>query len=175
MLTPITEDGRSSAKEIFDNRAQLSKWQNEFYAHMKKMFPILKRGESTLVSKRKHIPTWLFKQSVSLIKQQKAIEKVVSDITMMNTGKKKEEPLALLDKFFPRLETHLGQVKKYQATIDYLTPKNAELKEKVKDGISIKKLEATKPKQENEQLRQFIQKIPPEVGREIQQRYMLQK
>ncbi len=65
-FTPITEDGRLSAKEILGNRAQLSKWQDEFHAHMKKQFPILKRGESALITRRKHIPTWLFKQSITL-------------------------------------------------------------------------------------------------------------
>lgn len=175
-FTPITEDGRLSAKDILGNRAQLSKWQDEFHSHMKKQFPVLKRGESALVTKRKHIPTWLFKQSVSLIKQQKAIEKAVSDITMMNAGKKRDEALAMLDKFFPRLEAHLGQVKKYQTTIDYLTQENEGLKEKAKDEGSIKKqLEAAKLKQENEQLRQFISKIPPELRREIQQRHTPQK
>jgi len=125
-FTPITEDGRLSAKEILGNRAQLSRWQDEFHAHMKNTFPVLKRGENSLVTKRKH----LFKQSVSLIKQQKAIEQAISEITMMNAGKKKEEALALLDRYFPRLEAHLGQVKKYQATIDNLTQENAGLKKR---------------------------------------------
>jgi len=175
-FTPITEDGRLSAKEILGNRAQLSKWQDEFHAHMKKAFPVLKRGESALVIKRKHVPTWLFKQSVSLIKQQKAIETAVSEITMMNAGKKKEEALALLDRFFPQLEAHLGQVKKYQATIDYLTQENAGLKEKVADQASVrKKPEAARLKQENEQLRALVAKIPPEVRREIQQRHAPRK
>lgn len=163
-FTPITDDGRLSAKEILGNRAQLSKWQDEFHAHMKKSFPVLRRGESALVTKRKHIPTWLFKQSISLIKQQKSIESAISNISMMNAGKKKEEVLAMLSKFFPRLEAHLGQVEKYQATIDYLTQENNSLKTKVKDETSIKKqLEAAKLKQENEQLIQFINKIPPEI------------
>ena len=87
-FTPITEDGRLSAKEILGNRAQLSKWQDEFHAHMKKVFPVLKRGESALVTKRKHIPTWLFKQSVDLTRQQQAIEKAVSEIGVLNAGKK---------------------------------------------------------------------------------------
>ena len=175
-FTPITEDGRLSAKEILGNRAQLSRWQDEFHAHMKKAFPVLKRGESALITKRKHIPTWLFKQSVSLIKQQKAIETAISEITMMNAGEKKEEALALLDRFFPRLEAHLGQVKKYQATIDYLTQENAGLKEEVADQTSVrKKLEAARLKQENEQLRALVAKIPPEVRREIQQRHTPRK
>ena len=169
-FTPITEDGRLSAKEILGNRAQLSKWQDEFHAHMKKAFPILKRGESALVTRRKHIPTWLFKQSVDLIKQQRAIEKAVSDIGMMNAGKKRDEILALVGPYFARLEGHLGQVKKYQATIDYLTQENEGLKEKVRDESGIKKqLEAAKLKQENEQLRRFVQSIPPELLRTLRE------
>mgnify|MGYP002563515540 CR=1 FL=1 len=102
---------------------------------------------------------------------QRAIDEVLSA-----AGKKREEALAMLDKFFPRLEAHLGQVKKYQATIDYLTQENDGLKEKVKDENSVKRqLEAAKLKQENEQLRQFISKIPPEMRREIQQRQTPQK
>lgn len=170
-FTPITEDGRLSAKEILGNRAQLSKWQDEFHAHMKKQFPVLKRGESALITKRKHIPTVLFKQSISLVKQQKAIEKAVSDISMMNAGKKRDEILEMVGPYFSRLESHLGQMKKYQATIDYLTQENEGLKEKVKDDSSIKKqLEAAKLKQENEQLRRFVQSIPPELLHALQER-----
>lgn len=163
-FTPITEDGRLSAKEILGNRAQLSKWQDEFHAHMKKAFPVLKRGESALVTKRKHIPTWLFKQSVDLTKQAATVQKVLAEITPLNAGKKRDEAAALLKRFFPRLESHLGQMKKYQATIDYLTQENEGLKEKVKDGRSIKKqLEAARLKQENEQLRRFVESIPQEL------------
>ena len=169
-FTPIPEDGRLSAKEILGNRAQLSKWQDEFHAHMKKAFPVLKRGESALVTRRKHIPTWLFKQSVDLIKQQRVIEKTVSDIGMMNAGKKRDEILALVGPYFARLEGHLGQMKKYQATIGYLMQENEGLKEKVRDGDGIKKqLEAAKLKQENEQLRRFVQNIPPELLRTLRE------
>ena len=163
-FTPITEDGRLSAKEILGNRAQLSQWQDEFHAHMQKALPVLKRGESALVTRRKHIPTWLFKQSVDLTKQAAAVQKVLAEITPLNAGKKRDEAAALLKRFFPRLESHLGQMKKYQATIDFLTQENEGLKEKVKDGSSIKKqLEAARLKQENEQLRRFVESIPPEL------------
>ena len=163
-FTPITEDGRLSAKEILGNRAQLSQWQDEFHAHMQKAFPVLKRGESALVTRRKHIPTWLFKQSVDLTKQAAAVQKVLAEITPLNAGKKRDEAAALLKRFFPRLESHLGQMKKYQATIDFLTQENEGLKEKVMDGSSIKKqLEAARLKQENEQLRRFVESIPPEL------------
>ena len=66
------------------------------------------------MTKRKHIPTWLFKQSVDLTRQQQAIEKAVSEIGVLNAGKKRDEILALVGPYFARLEGHLGQVKKYQ-------------------------------------------------------------
>lgn len=169
-FTPITEDGRLSAKEILGNRAQLSKWQDEFHAHMKKQFPILKRGESALVTRRKHIPTWLFKQSVNLVKQQKAIEKAISEVTLVNAGKKREEILAMVAPYFSQLEGHLGQMKKYQATIDYLMQENTSLKKEVADEKSIQKqLEAARLKQENEQLRRFVESIPQGLMKELKQ------
>ena len=175
-FTPITEDGRLSAKEILGNRAQLSKWQDEFHAHMNKRFPILKRGESALVTKRKHIPTWLFKQSVNLIRQQRAIEKAVAEVTMMNAGKKRDEVLEMVGPYFSRLEKHLGQMKKYQATIDYLTQENEGLKEKVRDETSIqKRMEVLTLKKENERLRRFVQSIPPEVRQALKEQQRGQK
>ena len=156
-FTPITEDGRLSAKEILGNRAQLSQWQDEFHAHMKKAFPVLKRGESALVTRRKHIPTWLFKQSVDLTRQ-------------LNAGKKRDEVLEMVGPYFSRLERHLGQMKKYQATIDYLTQENEGLKEKVNSEKSIQKqMEVLMLKKENEQLRRFVQRIPPEVRQALKE------
>lgn len=178
-FTPITEDGRLSAKDILGNRAQLSKWQDEFHAHMKKHFPVFKRGESSLVTKRKHIPTWLFKQSVTLTNQQGIIEKTLSEITPLNASKKREQVALMLDKFIPRLESHMGQMKKYKATLDYLTQENTSLKKEVNSEKSIKsKLEAAKLRQENEQLRSFVNNIPDEIMNEIksqQQRHSPQK
>ena len=171
-FTPITEDGRLSAKEILGNRAQLSQWQDEFHAHMKKAFPVLKRGESALVTKRKHIPTWLFKQSIDLTRQQQAIEKAVSEIGVLNAGKKRDEILEMVGPYFSRLEKHLGQMKKYQATIDYLTQENEGLKEKVNSEKSIqKKMEVLTLKKENERLRRFVESIPPEVRRILREQH----
>ena len=170
-FTPITEDGRLSAKEILGNRAQLSQWQDEFHAHMSRTFPVLKRGESALVTKRKHIPTWLFKQSVEL-----TIEKAVSEIGVLNAGKKRDEVLEMVGPYFSRLEKHLGQMKKYQATIDYLTQENEGLKEKVRDETSIqKRMEVLTLKKENERLRRFVQSIPPEVRQALKEQQRGQK
>ena len=133
---------------------------------MKKAFPVLKRGESALVTKRKHIPTWLFKQSVDLSRQKQAIEKAVSEIGVLNAGKKRDEILEMVGPYFSRLEKHLGQMKKYQATIDYLTQENKGLKEKANSEKSVQKqIEVLTLKNENERLRRFVDSIPPEVRR----------
>ena len=156
--------------------AQLSQWQDEFHAHMKKAFPVLKRGESALVTKRKHIPTWLFKQSVDLTRQQQAIEKAVSEIGVLNAGKKRDEILEMVGPYFSRLEKHLGQMKKYQATIDYLTQENEGLKEKVNSEKSIQKqMEVLTLKKENERLRRFVDSIPPEVRRILREQQRQQR
>lgn len=143
---------------------------------MKKAFPVLKRGESALVTKRKHIPTWLFKQSVRLVRQQRTIEKAVSEIGVMNAGKKRDEILEMVGPYFARLERHLGQMQKYQATIDYLTQENRGLKEKVNSEKSIhKQMEVLALQKENEQLRRFVQSIPPEVRQALKEQQRQQK
>lgn len=168
-FTPITEDGRLSAKEILGNRAQLSKWQDQFHAHMNKQFPSLERGESSLVTRRRHIPTWLFKQSVNLTHQQQAIEKALAEITPFNAIKKRQEILAQLNKFFPKLESHMKQMKKYKDSIDYLTQENTSLHKEVSEGKSVLKvLEVAQMKQEYEALQAFVDGIPKEMLEALQ-------
>ena len=138
---------------------------------MKKAYPVLKRGESALVTKRRHIPTWLFKQSVDLTRRQRTIEKAISGIGGLNAGKKRDEALEMVGPYFARLERHLGQMKKYQATIDYLMQENMGLKQKVNDEKSIRKqVEILELKKENERLRRFVGCIPQEIRQAFQER-----
>ena len=65
-FVPLTKDNRLCAKEIIGNRANLTKWQDDFHAYMVEKYPDLERGESASRTGRKHIPTRLFKQAVSL-------------------------------------------------------------------------------------------------------------
>ena len=139
---------------------------------MSKAFPVLQRGESALVTKRRHIPTWLFKQSVDLTREQRAIEQAVSEIGRMNAGKKRDEILQMVGPYFSRLESHLGQMKKYQATIDYLTQENTGLRAQARDalnGESDRRFEVMQLKKENERLRRFVQSIPPELRETLKQ------
>ncbi len=103
-------------------------------------------------------------------KQEKRIRPFL--IRREGTG---EEALALLDRSFPRLEAHLGQMKKYQATINYLTQENTGLKEKAAQNSVRRRLEAEPLKRENERLRELVARIPPEIREELQARHMPQK
>ena len=118
----------------------------------------------------------MFKQSVDLTRQQQAIEKAVSEIGVLNAGKKRDEILEMAGPYFSRLEKHLGQMKKYQATIDYLTQENEGLKEKVNSEKSIQKqMEVLTLKKENERLRRFVDSIPPEVRRILREQQRQQR
>ncbi len=111
VFVPLTENSRLCAKEIIGNRASLTKWQDDFHAYMVEKYPNLERGESAGKTGRKHIPTRLFKQAVNLSKQARAIEATLDGITPFNAGKKKEEALSLLKKWFPQMENFSGQLK----------------------------------------------------------------
>ncbi len=90
-FTPITSDGRLSAKDIIGNRASLTKWQDDFFNHMVKSYPDLERGESASVTGRRHIPARVFKQVANLSKQAAHIQAELNSINPINAGKKKAE------------------------------------------------------------------------------------
>jgi len=54
-ITPITEDNRLSAKEIFNGKLAMIKLQDDFHSHMTERGFDLKRGESQEETKRKHV------------------------------------------------------------------------------------------------------------------------
>jgi len=156
-FTPITNDGRLSAKEIIGNRVQLTKWQDDFFAHMVKKFPDLERGESASVTGRRHIPTRVFKQAVSLSKQAVRIQAEIDAINPINAGRKKGEVAAQLNKFFPRMEILETQLRKYKKEIGFLEKELDAARPSVKD-----QLEAGKLQQEVQFLRQFYASTPDE-------------
>ena len=175
-FVPLTKDNRLCAKEIIGNRANLTKWQDDFHAYMVEKYPDLERGESASKTGRKHIPTRLFKQAVNLSKQARAIEATLDGITPFNAGKKKEEALSMLKKWFPQMENFSGQLKKYKVTINDLLAENEQLearakaseKGKMKDTMERAKLES-----ELKDIQRLVDRIPPEVLAELkrQQRH----
>ena len=62
----------------------------------------------------------------------KSIEATLDGITPFNAGKKKEEALSLLKKWFPQMENFSGQLKKYKVTINDLLAENEQLEARAK-------------------------------------------
>lgn len=171
-FVPLTEDNRLCAKEIIGNRANLTKWQDDFYTHMAQRYPDLERGETASKTGRKHIPTRLFKQAVHLSKQAVCIEKLFDEMNPFNSGKKKEELLVLLKKWFPQMENFSTQLKKYQITIEDLLEENSKLEARAKAGESGKMkdaLERKKLESELHSMKQIMSRIPTEVLEALRQ------
>lgn len=169
-FVPLTKDNRLCAKEILGNRVDLSHWQDDFHAQMVQAYPDLERGESAQKTGRKHIPTRLFKQAVSLSKQARAIENVLDGINPLNRAKKKEEALALLKRWFPQMENFSGQLKKYKVTIDDLLAENKKLEARAKAGESGKMkdtMERAKLESELHNIRRLVERIPPDVLEQV--------
>ena len=139
-------------------------------ACMVEQYPDLERGESASKTGRKHIPTRLFKQAVNLSKQARAIEAVLSGITPLNAGKKKEEALSMLKKWFPQMENFSGQLKKYKVTINDLLAENEKLEVRAKaseKGKMNDTMERAKLKSELDDMRRLVDRIPPEILAEL--------
>ena len=179
-FVPLTKDNRLCAKEIIGNRANLTKWQDDFHAYMVEKYPDLERGESASKTGRKHIPTRLFKQAVSLSKQARAIEAALDGINPLNAGKKKEEALSMLKKWFPQMENFSGQLKKYKVTINDLLAENEKLEARAKaseKGKMKDTMERAKLKSELDNLQRLVNRIPPDILAELkrQQRHTVKE
>jgi len=171
-FTPITEDGRLSAKEIIGNRTQLTQWQDSFFEHMVKKFPNIERGESASETGRRHIPIRVFKQAVKLSRQAKTIAEKINEINPLNKAKKIEEVVAILEKFFPSLENHETQIRKYKREFDRLKEENAVLAERAKAGdqTSIKRqLAFGKLQSDHSELQRLVDLIPDDIKQHARQ------
>ena len=60
-FVPITPEGKLSAKYFLGNQKSLSEWQTAYHERMSARWNELERGQSSMITGRKHIPTWLFK------------------------------------------------------------------------------------------------------------------
>lgn len=79
-FVPITPDNKLSAKTILGNQKSLSEWQTAYHERMSSRWNQLERGQSSMETKRKHVPTWLYKLGGRLDKQYGEIVSALSDI-----------------------------------------------------------------------------------------------
>ena len=177
-FVPITKEGKLSAKTMLGNQKSLSEWQTAYHAHMSARWPELERGESSMITKRKHIPTWLFKLGGRLDKQHDEIVKALSDINAFNAGKKRNKALALLSAWLPDMEKFSREIQKQSDYIDSLKQRvsqSEQYADHLREGRYAEELkvqEANKRifelQRTNQQLERLVKLIPPEVLAELQ-------
>ncbi len=129
-------------------------------------------------TKRKHIPTWLFKAATRLDKQYDEIVKALSDINAFNAGKKRDKALELVAAWLPEVEKFSKEIGRQQAYIDSLKEQigqEADYAGRMRDEKYAEELKVQKANQKifelqktNEQMGRLLKKIPPEVLEELQ-------
>jgi len=150
-FTPITADGRLSAKEILGNQQKYIDRQNKFFSHMKLKWNELERGEPSKETGRKHLPVYEFKRVTQEIKklkerlheiQNESIENISPEdiILMKNELRELQEKLQVADKKAnsPIIEIEIPSDEKMSAAREVLTRKNINFAE-TSHGISVPK------------------------------------
>lgn len=173
-FVPLTKDNRLSAKEVMGNRNKLIEWQDKFHDYMAEEFPELERGQAAAVTKRKHIPTWLYKQAHRLSEEMEQIRQEVQSIGVLNAGKQREKVLKLLLDWYPKVNAFEAKLRPYDEQLRLLKEQELSLRQ---DAERTKKYRDAEH-QENLSLldelwgyRDFIDSIPQEVLEELQQGY----
>ena len=177
-FVPITPEGKLSAKYFLGNQKSLSQWQTAYHERMSARWNELERGQSSMITGRKHIPTWLFKLGGRLDKQYEEIVAALSDINAFNAGKKRDKALSLLSAWLPEAEKFSREIGKQSAYIDSLKKKigqESDYAGRLRDEKYAEELKVRKANQKifelqrtNQQLERLLKKIPPEVLEELQ-------
>lgn len=173
-FVPLTKDNRLSAKEVMGNRNKLVEWQDKFHDHMAQEFPQLDRGQAAAVTKRKHIPTWLYKQSHRLTSEMVQIKKEIKNIGTLNAGKQREKILALLLNWYPQINAFEAKLRPYDEQLKIMQQNESVLRHREEQAQWLRQQE----RQENELLlyelrkcQDFIDSIPEDLFEELKQRH----
>lgn len=173
-FVPLTKDKRLSAKEVMGDRNKLIEWQDKFHEHMAQEFTELERGESAAVTKRKHIPTWLYKQANRLTEQMEQMKLEIQSIGTFNAQKKKESLLDIFCKWYPSINAFENKLKPYAQQLEILHHNEKTLRSNKEQA----EWAAQKVKNENASLiyqlrdyQDFVDSIPEELRKELMAQY----
>ncbi len=172
-FVPITKDGRLSSKDIIGGPQGLVKWQDKFYEHMLERYSDLVRGTPKKQTHRKHIPSYMFKLAAELYKHYDEICQAINNIGVFNSGRKKDEAIALLGRYAPEMVQLKAQVvstdkqiTSLEREIEYVSEGRAAAWQANRDYQ--KELEEANYKlyqlsKRQKQLEEMIAHIPPEL------------
>lgn len=175
-FVPLTKDNRLSAKEIMGGRDKLIQWQDKFHDFMAEEFPQLERGQSAAVTKRKHVPTWLYKQARQLTGEMKQIRKETKNIGTLNAGKQREKILKLLMDWYPQVNAFEARLRPYDAQLKIIEQNETILRQNEQRAQWLQQQERQEKESLLYELREyqdFIESIPEDVFEELKHKYEL--
>ena len=179
-FVPLTKDNLLSAKEILGNKKNMIRWQDDFYACMAERWPELERGTPAVETRRKHLPPQWYKKVTAMDAKLEQLETALNGINVLNTGKKREEAVALLAQLLPEVESFQAETQRLrevaaaaqhrqQHSEKEVADLQAELREErnfsFQQRAHISVLESRCRKAEK-----LLKMLPPEVVREVERR-----
>lgn len=175
-FVPLTEDNRLSAKEVMGGRDKLVQWQDKFHDFMAEEFPQLERGQSAAVTKRKHVPTWLYKQAHQLTDEMKQIRKEIKNIGTLNAGKQREKILKLLMDWYPQVNAFEAKLRPYDTQLKIMEQNKTILRQNEQQAQWLQQQERQEKESllyELQEYQDFIDSIPEDMFEELKRRYEL--
>jgi len=176
-FVPLTRDGRLSSKELIGGPKGLTKLQDQFYVYMQNKYLDITRGIPARISKRTHIPVYMYKNAGMLYDHYEEILKAINDIGVFNSGKKKEEAIALLGRYAPEMAKLKDQLKVTDEHISYLERTLSDESENLRfyrsdnyeKELTIKEQNQKlyELNQKQKQLEKLVSRIPPDYLEQI--------
>lgn len=173
-FVPLTKDNRLSAKEIMGGQDKLVQWQDKFHDFMAEEFSQLERGQSAAVTKRKRVPTWLYKQAHQLAGEMKQIRKEIKNIGTLNAGKQREKILKLLMDWYPQVNAFEARLRPYDAQLKIMEQNETILRQNEQRAQWLQQQERQEKESLLYELREyqdFIESIPEDVFAELKRQY----
>ena len=173
-FVPLTKDNRLSAKEVIGGRDKLVEWQDKFHDHMAAEFPELERGQSAAVTRRKHIPTWLYKQSHRLTNEMMQIRTELEQTNPLNAKRQREKILKLLEQWYPQVNAFEAKLKPYDDQIKILRQNEQIYRLETEEAKRAKAWEQQEKLSLIYELREcqdFIDSIPSDLLEQLQENY----
>ena len=173
-FVPLTKDNRLSAKEVIGGRDKLVEWQDKFHDHMAAEFPELERGQSATVTRRKHIPTWLYKQSHRLTNEMMQIRTELEQTNPLNAKRQREKILKLLEQWYPQVNAFEAKLKPYDDQIKILRQNEQIYRletEEAKRAKAWEQQEKLSLIYELRECQKFIDSIPSDLLEQLQENY----
>ena len=165
IFVPLTPDNRLSAKTIIGNRKKLTRWQDEFHAHMVKKYPDFERGESASSTGRVHLPPRQYKAAVHLTEQRRDIMEKIRSVNVFNMKTLLPEIMGDMDTYIRGTESFKTQLVKVARKNTDLEAEVSSLEQQLEAGTQSVLLELQEKQRllELEEKERQLQNIPQEI------------